>query len=334
MRLALLVVTLMLAACRGTPPPATDTPPVLPTATAPAPTTAAPPAPTEPAAPSATPAAETSPTPGGEAATATPVVSGAESSPSPAPTSPPGTAGTNLVEFVADVTVPDGTDFEPGEAFSKTWQVRNAGTATWTTAYALVFVSGDQMGGPASITLPAEVPPGQTVDLTVDLVAPEALGTYTGFWMLRNAAGVAFGLSAEGNQPIYVQIDVVPAGAVGTAPPAGTAGALSVTAAELSVAQATITGTCPQTFEFSGSYTSQGAGTVTYRLEASADTPGFVFTLPGTNTATFTNAGPRTASVGYSLEFTGSVSGQVWLHILTPNELESNKVSFSLTCQP
>jgi hypothetical protein len=283
---------------------------------------------------------DASATPGG-AATATLVVV-SDGSPTPAATAvvtstvPAGTAGgTDVVEFVADVTVPDGTDFEPGETFVKTWQVRNAGTATWTTEYALIYVSGEQMGGPASVPMPSVVAPGQTVELSVDLTAPQSVGTYTGFWMLRNAAGTAFGLTADANQPVYVQIDVVPAGSAGngTPQPGGTPGALTVSAAQMSVDQASLTGACPQTLVFSGSYTSQGAGTVTYRLEAAATNPGFVFNLPATNTATFTNAGPRTANVSYSLEFTGSVTGEAWLHVLTPTELESNRVSFSLTCQ-
>ena len=41
-----------------------------------------------------------------------------------------GTTSVDLAEFVADVTVPDGTDFTPGETFVKTWQLRNAGTST------------------------------------------------------------------------------------------------------------------------------------------------------------------------------------------------------------
>ena len=45
-----------------------------------------------------------------------------------------------------------------------------------------------------------------------------------------------------------------------------------------------------------------------------------------------TNAQPRTFTVNYKLTFTGSVSGQATLHVLTPNELTSDKVAFSLTC--
>ena len=43
--------------------------------------------------------------------------------------------------FVRDVTIPDGTIVEPGRDFTKTWRLKNVGTCSWTTAYALVFVS-------------------------------------------------------------------------------------------------------------------------------------------------------------------------------------------------
>ncbi|MCC6189746.1 MAG: hypothetical protein IT318_11995 [Anaerolineales bacterium] len=320
-----------LAACRTAEPASTATASVVSTNT-PAPATTAALAATAPAEPSATLAAAPSATPTAGAATNTPAAS-AEAAPSAVVSASLGAPGADLVEFVTDVTAPDGSDFAPGETFVKAWQVRNAGTTTWTTDYAIVFVRGDQLGGPASALLPEAVAPGQTVDLSVGLVAPNELGDYTGFWMLRNAAGVLFGLTPEGNQPIYVQIGVV-AEPGATAPPAGTAGAVSISAATLSVGRETITGSCPQTFEFSGTYTSQGAGSVTYQLEAAADTPGFVFNLPAAYTANFDTAGPRTVAVSYNLEFSGSVSGQAWLHVLTPIDLESNRVSFKLTCQP
>jgi len=50
------------------------------------------------------------------------------------------------VQFVSDVTVPDGSSFTPGAAFTKTWQLKNIGTCTWTTSYSLVYAGGDQMG--------------------------------------------------------------------------------------------------------------------------------------------------------------------------------------------
>jgi hypothetical protein len=102
-----------------------------------------------------------------------------------------------------DVTVPDGTDYAPGASFTKTWRIKNTGTTTWTTSYKLVFISGDQMGPNTSVTLSAEVAPGATVDLSVNLTAPSTAGRYRGYWKMQNAAGQFFDAS------IYVEIDVV-----------------------------------------------------------------------------------------------------------------------------
>ncbi len=117
-----------------------------------------------------------------------------------APTSPPAGAGSDRAEFVADITVPDGTNYNPAATFVKTWELKNAGTTTWTTGYSLVFVSGAQMGGPASVPLTGEVVPGQTVNVSVNLVAPNDAGNYKGFWRMSNASGALFDTS------VYVDI--------------------------------------------------------------------------------------------------------------------------------
>ena len=83
-------------------------------------------------------------------------------------------------------------DWSAGQAFTKTWRFKNAGACSWTTQYSLVFSSGDQMNGPTTQALPANVNPGQTVDISVNLTAPAAAGDYTGNWKLRNASGVLY----------------------------------------------------------------------------------------------------------------------------------------------
>jgi len=110
--------------------------------------------------------------------------------------------------FVKDVSIPDGTIFAPGAQFVKTWRLQNIGACTWTTAYSLVFSNGASMNG-SVVSLPANVAPGQTVDLSVKLTAPASDGAYTGYWVLRNAAGVVFGLSDNAQKPFYVTIKVV-----------------------------------------------------------------------------------------------------------------------------
>ncbi len=149
------------------------------------------------AAASATPAMAPSPTaaPPTPAFTATPI---------PTPT-PPCLAA----RFERDVTVPDGTSFAPGEAFTKTWRLRNVGSCTWTTAFTVYFDRGDHMEGPADINLPHAVDPGETVDVSVTLRAPDTPGTYKGYWKLRSDRGEAFGIGSSRDVAFWVEIKVV-----------------------------------------------------------------------------------------------------------------------------
>ena len=116
--------------------------------------------------------------------------------------------GCDRASFVADITVPDGTLFAPGAAFTKTWRLKNSGGCSWTSAYQFLYYSGERMEAPTSIALPRTVSPGQTVDLAVNMVAPVAEGKYRGLWILRNAAGALFGIGASASTPIWVEINV------------------------------------------------------------------------------------------------------------------------------
>lgn len=114
------------------------------------------------------------------------------------------------VQFVRDVSVPDGAAYAPGTSFTKTWRLKNIGTCTWNSSYALVFESKDAMSGLASVALPGTVRPGETVDVSVNLVAPQNPGDYQGFWKLRSAAGVLFGIGQDANKAFWVKIKVNP----------------------------------------------------------------------------------------------------------------------------
>lgn len=96
-------------------------------------------------------------------------------------------------EFVADVTVPDGTSFAANTAFRKTWRIRNTGDCAWDAAYRFTFLSGDRMSGPRSAPLGAAVQPGEEVELSVMLIAPETAGTHQGQWQLFASDGKPFG---------------------------------------------------------------------------------------------------------------------------------------------
>jgi hypothetical protein len=129
------------------------------------------------------------------------------STPIPA-TSTPTPVPCDWVEVVTSITVDDGTLFQPNNPFTKTWRLRNIGSCTWTPGYALVFTGGDQLNGPPSVPFTGYVAPGQTVDVSVDLIAAATPGVYTGYWQLRNASGVLFGTGSNANSPFWVKIKV------------------------------------------------------------------------------------------------------------------------------
>ncbi len=170
------------------------------------------------AVPSATPAVEAGPT-----ATATPAPS-ATPTPvpwwyeSPTPTLPPTDTPTPTITptpapclraFFVDETIPDGTQMEPGQAFTKTWKLLNGGSCTWTKDFKLAFVSGERMGAPDTQPLPLEVAPGYMIEVSVSLVAPDKPGTYRANFKLQDDKGTLFGLGPEGKDPFWVEIKVV-----------------------------------------------------------------------------------------------------------------------------
>ena len=123
-------------------------------------------------------------------------------------TNPPNTGWCDRATFVTDVSVPDGTTFTPGAPFVKTWRLRNTGTCTWTTDYSVVFSTGEQMGGTSPIKLPSTIAPGQIIDLSMNLTAPNTPGSYRGYWMFSNTSGGLFGIGPSANKAFWVAINV------------------------------------------------------------------------------------------------------------------------------
>ncbi len=133
--------------------------------------------------------------------------------PSSSPTTAPQSTATSICDRAAagnpiDVTIPDDTLVKPGETFTKIWSLSNAGTCSWTIQYEAVWFSGEMMGAPSSVALTDNVLPGETVEISVDMVAPLAPGTFQSNWKLRNPAGQLFGIGPGGNSPFWVRIEV------------------------------------------------------------------------------------------------------------------------------
>ncbi len=146
----------------------------------------------------------------GAGSTITPVLITTPGTPS---TGNPTGACTDKVTFVSDVTIPDNSQVNAGEAFTKTWRVRNDGTCAWgpgsSSITGLAHTGGDVMGGPKEVTLPKAVQPGETVDISVQLTAPTAPGNYVSQWLFTTNGGAqTLGVGDNGKGPLYVQIVV------------------------------------------------------------------------------------------------------------------------------
>jgi hypothetical protein len=139
----------------------------------------------------------------------TPTATPQRPTPTPSPTQPPPTpAVCDQAQLIASVSVDDGTVFQAGASFTKTWRLKNTGGCIWTSDYALVYNSGDLLPGAQVVALHGNVNPGQTVDLSVDLTAPDQTGVYSEGWVMRNSSGILFGVGSNGSTPLWVRIQV------------------------------------------------------------------------------------------------------------------------------
>ncbi len=107
-----------------------------------------------------------------------------------------------------DVTIQDDSHMKPGEQFVKIWRLVNAGACTWNRDYAVTWFSGDNLGVRKEELVNREVAPGDSIDLSIDMVAPEKPGVYQSNWKLRNAKGEFFGIGPGGGSPFWVRIQV------------------------------------------------------------------------------------------------------------------------------
>jgi hypothetical protein len=108
-----------------------------------------------------------------------------------------------------DVTIPDDTLMEPGQNFSKTWRLRNTGNCTWTRLYSVTFFSSNRMNTFHTHYFSDPVEPGDVVEVSIDMQAPQTPGVYQSNWMLQNADGELFGIGPHGDAPFWVRIEVV-----------------------------------------------------------------------------------------------------------------------------
>ncbi|MBT7990880.1 MAG: hypothetical protein HN769_13500 [Anaerolineae bacterium] len=156
--------------------------------------------------PTSTPASDDTPTPESEATiapTATEI--------------PPENAADciNEAAFVSDVTIPDNSDLNADQAFTKTWRIRNTGTCIWWSGYRLSHYSESALGAAESVPLP-RTNAGETADISIELIAPDTAGTYQGNFVVKNPDGLI--MKVDNDSRLWVIFNVGNTTAAGNTP--------------------------------------------------------------------------------------------------------------------
>lgn len=90
-------------------------------------------------------------------------------------------------------TIPDGTQMDPGQHFTKMWKVQNNGDCAWAPGFKFSLIGGEAMGG-QTLTLTDPVPVGAIIELSIEMTAPEdRTGLIQGTWQMSDANGALFG---------------------------------------------------------------------------------------------------------------------------------------------
>jgi len=109
----------------------------------------------------------------------------------------------NNLQFIEDLTVPDGSQVIAGSQIDKRWQIENTGTCHWNNAYRLHLLDGVALGAPEAQGLfPAKA--GSVIILRILFEAPMEPGLYHSAWQAVSPTGDLFG------DPIFMDIQVIP----------------------------------------------------------------------------------------------------------------------------
>lgn len=68
--------------------------------------------------------------------------------------------------------------YKPGDSFDVKWTIKNTGSKTWLTGWSFQYFwdSGGRISPTANFTLPNDVKPGETITLTIEVIAPQVSG--------------------------------------------------------------------------------------------------------------------------------------------------------------
>lgn len=103
--------------------------------------------------------------------------------------------------FIQDLTIPDGTQVQPGELLDKRWEVENSGSCNWDNNYRVRLIAGPAMGASEELALyPARS--GTRAIIRMIFTAPIEPDRYRSAWQAYNSQEEPFG------DPFFIEINV------------------------------------------------------------------------------------------------------------------------------
>jgi len=102
--------------------------------------------------------------------------------------SAPAAATGDKCEWVSNSPA-DNTQIPKNATFDANIRVRNSGTTTWSTRYALRYYAGDRMGAPSDFYVQRAVAPNDTYDFLFEMKAPDSTGTKEILLVVQNPDG-------------------------------------------------------------------------------------------------------------------------------------------------
>jgi len=246
-----------------------------------------------------------------------------QNAPTFSPPTAPGPVGSGdaclRANWIADLTIPDGTVMQPDETFYKTWRVKNNGTCTWNSAYKIIYWSGDLMGGLLEYQFPEVVSPGEEVDITLYLRAPPSNGNYSSYWKIQSEWGGQFGVG-QYDEPLWVTVNVNDSSNP----------TFAVTNVTYNIVRDPAAGCATNVWYYvNATITTNGPATVRYQwLQSDGNNTGTGKTLK------FTQADSITLTREWSFHL-GATPGTKWMQIIIhePNYQEYPQATFTYDCQ-
>ncbi len=115
--------------------------------------------------------------------------------------STPTVSCTDQLQWLYDLSIPDGSQVAPGALLEKQWQVKNTGTCNWNESYTLKLTAGIDMGATSpQMLVPARG--GSEAVIQIQFTSPQDQGRYRSAWQAYNPSGQPFG------DPVYIEIVV------------------------------------------------------------------------------------------------------------------------------